>query len=93
MVNPVKISEFLPCGQSNAVPLRQLQTLTNLDGRTIRRMIERERRNGVPILSDNQTGYFLAENDDERDTFVKSMLHRANEIRLTAAAIEKGVKT
>lgn len=56
-------------------------------------MIERERRNGVPILSDNQTGYFLAENDDERDTFVKSMLHRANEIRLTAAAIEKGVKT
>lgn len=92
-VRALNISDYLSHGQQSAITLRQLQTLTNLDGRTIRRMIERERRDGVPILSDNQTGYFLAENDDERDTFVKSMLHRANEIRLTAAAIEKGVKT
>lgn len=92
-MKPVKISELLPCGQSNAIPLRQPQALTNLDGRTIRRLIEFERRSGIPILSDNKTGYFLAENEAGRDTFVKSMLHRANEIRLTAAAIEKGGKT
>lgn len=89
----MQISDLLLCGQSNAIPLRQLQALTNLDGRTIRRLIEFERRSGIPILSDNKTGYFLAENEVERDNFVRFMLHRANEIRLTAAAIEKGVET
>lgn len=89
----MQISDFLLCGQSNAIPLRQLQALTNLDGRTIRRLIELERRNGIPILSDNKTGYFLAENEVERDNFVRSMRHRANEIRLTAAAIERGAGT
>ena len=89
----MNISDYLSRGQSNAIPLRQLQTLTDLDGLTIRRLIELERRSGIPILSDNKTGYFLAENEVERDAFVKSMLHRANEIRLTAVSIEKGVKT
>lgn len=89
----MQISDFLLCGQPNAITLRQLQALTNLDGRTIRRLIEFERRSGIPILSDNKTGYFLAENEVERNNFVRSMLHRANEIRLTAAAIEKGVET
>lgn len=88
----MKISDYLSYGQQSAVPLRQLQALVNLDGRTIRRLIELERRSGIPILSDNKTGYFLAENEVERDNFVRSMRHRANEIRLTAAAIEKGVK-
>ena len=87
----MKISEFLLSGRSNAVPLRQLQALTGLDGRTIRRMIERERRGGSPILSDNQTGYYLAADPAEAQHFTRSMRHRAGEILRTTRAIERAV--
>lgn len=85
------ISRFLLYGQENAVPLRQLVTWTGLDGRTVRRMIESERRAGVPILSDNTRGYFLPESEDETVRFIKSMKHRANEIMKSVATIEQRV--
>ena len=65
--------------------------MTGLDGRTIRLMIERERRAGVPILADNATGYFLPRSEDERAAFVRSMRHRAHEILTTASVIERGI--
>lgn len=48
----------------------------------------KERRSGVPILSDNASGYFLPGNSAERAQFVKSMRNRAAEILRTAAAVE-----
>ena len=53
------ISRLLLHGQANALPRRELEALTGLDGRTVRLMIEQERRAGVPVLSDNARGYFL----------------------------------
>lgn len=84
------IADLLGSGQENAVPLQHLMTLTGLDSRTIRQRIERERRAGVPICSDNKTGYFLPTNELERDRCVQSMRHRAEEIRVTAEAIAAG---
>lgn len=84
----VKVSDFLQCGQENAVPLKDLKELLHLDGRTIRLMIRAERLDGVPILADNQTGYFLPGDDAERARCVRSMRHRANEIDRAADAIE-----
>lgn len=86
----IKISDFLSAGQENAVPIRHLKTVTGLDGRTVRLMIQRERLAGVPILADNQTGYFLPANEDEQQRCVRSMKHRAGEIIKTAQAIERG---
>lgn len=83
------ISRFLSCGKGNAIPRRELETLTGLDGRTVRLLIERERRSGVPILSDNRSGYFLPACEQERLSFVRSMRHRAGEIFKTARAIER----
>lgn len=85
------ISSLLQRGQDNAVPLQHLQVLTGMDGRSIRLMIEKERRAGVPILADNLSGYFLPRDDEERVAFVRSMRHRANEILRTAQAVENGV--
>lgn len=51
-------------------------------------MIETERRQGIPILSDNVRGYFLPGNSAERDRCVRSLRRRAGEIEATAAAIE-----
>lgn len=86
----MRIAEMLGRGQENAVPLQHLVTMTGLDSRTIRQQIERERRAGIPICSDNLTGYFLPISELERDRCVRSMRHRAREIQMTAEAIAIG---
>lgn len=84
-----KIADLLLPGRENAIPRRELEKLTGLDGRTVRLMIERERREGRPILADNATGYYLPATEHERATCVRSMRHRAGEIMKSAQAIEQ----
>lgn len=83
-----KIADLLLPGRVNAITRRDLEAITGLDGRTIRLMIERERRRGTLILSDNHHGYFLADDPAEAQQFARSMRHRAGEILRTARAIE-----
>lgn len=82
------ISSLLFTGQENAVPLRYLKEVTGIDGRTVRLMIQRERLAGSPILADNQTGYYLPATQEEKQRCVRSMKHRAEEIKRAARAIE-----
>lgn len=84
------IAELLGVGAENGITRRELERLTGLDGRSVRLLIERERREGVPILADNASGYFLPASEDERAACVRSMRHRAAEILITARAVEKG---
>ena len=84
-----RVSDFLSRGRENAVPLRHLKKLLEVDGRTVRLMIERERRAGIPICADNATGYYLPSTADEKAACVRSMRHRAGEIMTTARAIER----
>ena len=83
----VKISDLLGHGQSAAVPLRHLKELAGLPGREVRRMIQSERLRGIPILSDNISGYYLAGDAQEQEKFIKSMRGRAAEIVKVADAI------
>lgn len=83
------IADLLLPGRENAIPRRELEKLTGLDGRTVRLMIERERREGRPILADNATGYYLPATEYERAACVRSMRHRAGEIMKSAQAIEQ----
>lgn len=85
----MKVSDLLNCGQVNSIPLRQLIVMTGVDGRTIRAKIAAERMAGIPILSDNKTGYFLPANEKEKERFVQNMRHRAKEIERSAKAVEK----
>ena len=84
-----KIADLLLPGRENAIPRRELEKLTGLDGRTVRLMIERERREGSPILADNATGDYLPATEHERAACVRSMRHRAGEIMKSAQAIEQ----
>ena len=84
-----KVADLLSHGRENAIPRRELEKLTGLDGRTVRLMIERERREGSPILADNATGYYLPATEHERATCVRSMRHRAGEIMKSDQAIEQ----
>lgn len=84
----VHIADFLSYGSENGVTLRHLEKLADLPGREVRRQIERERRAGALIISDNQHGYFLTDDPAEAQRFARSMQHRAREILRTARAIE-----
>lgn len=85
---PFMVSDFLGVGEGNARSMRYLKSILHRDSRTIRALIEQERRRGVPILSNNQTGYYLAADRGEVERFVRSMKHRALEILQTAAIVE-----
>ena len=86
-----RVSDLLLSGAENAVSRRDLMSMTGMSDRELRLMIESERRQGIPILSDCIHGYFLPGDSSERDRCVKSMRHRAGEILRSAAAIEKAV--
>lgn len=87
----IQISDYLLAGVENAVPRRHLQQLTGFSDRELRRRIQEERLAGVPILSDNASGYFLPSDEEEKQRFVRSMRGRAQEIQAVAAAVEVGV--
>ena len=88
---PLRIADFLHPGSENAVTRRQLMAMTGLSDRALRLIIQQERLEGCPILSDNVRGYFLPGDQAERDRCVRSLRSRAREIQRTADAIEGGV--
>ena len=84
------ISKFLLAGAGQGLHLRDLVRITHLSEREVRQMIQAERLRGIPILSNNQDGYFLPGDEAERADFVWSMRHRADEIHRAAEAVERG---
>ena len=83
----IHIADLLSHGSENGVGLRDLVSMTGLSEREVRQIIQRERLAGVPILSDNLSGYFLPGNTNEVAHCVSSLRNRANEILRTANAI------
>ena len=88
---PFRVADLLSPGAESAIPRRDLMALTGLRDRELRRQIEVERRQGVPILSDNINGYWLSDDPAEIKKFSRSMRRRAAEIRLTAMRVAKAV--
>lgn len=84
----LRVSDILCRGRENAQTMRELKQILNDDSRSIRLQIEQERRNGCPIVSDCQHGYWLAETRAEIETFCRSMRARAFEIQRTAALVQ-----
>ena len=88
-VRQIRIADLLPHGAENGVNLHHLEKMTGLDGREVRRQIERERRAGALIISDNQHGYYLTDDPAEAQRFAQSMRRRAGQIIKTARAVEE----
>lgn len=82
------VSDLLHEGAENGTTLTELVQLTGEDERSIRRRIQRERKSGKLILSDNQSGYFLPGTEDEVKRFIRSMSRRAREISVVACVAE-----
>ena len=87
---PGIIERLLSPGAENALPLHHLVKLTGLPARQVRQLIQAERLRGVPILADNQNGYFLPKSPKDVEEFARSMRHRAKEISRVADAVQQG---
>ena len=85
-----RIADVLQYGEENAVPGRYLVKLLGLkDSRELTKIIERERRAGVPICastSGTHPGYYLAEDAAELERYLRSLDRRLRQIRRTREA-------
>ena len=82
------ISRLLLPGRENGLHLQDLVRITGWSERAVRQQIHRERRQHIPILSNNRDGYYFPGSPQERAACVRSMRHRAGEILAAAKAIE-----
>lgn len=83
------ISALLLHGETNAVPMSYLTSITGQTPREIRRQVQLERQAGVCICINNRDGYYLAETEAEREACARSMRRRALEVYKTSQAIER----
>ena len=84
----MRIADLLSHGAGNGQTITDLERLTGWQSREIRKQIERERRAGALIISDNRNGYYLTDDPAEVQRFTRSMLHRSAEIAKTARILE-----
>ena len=73
-------------GSSKSIHSRELQRLFQIDGRNLRRKINRLRQDGVPICSDN-TGYYYAETQNE----IRDTVFRLNELSTKICRAKDGL--
>ena len=85
----MNLIEFIPRGRSNAIAMRELSERLNVDPRTLRALIQREREKGAPICSDwERGGYFMPVDESEARVYFNQQRHRIK----TARAALNGVK-
>lgn len=77
------IYEYLRPGKQNARTARELERVTGMVGPAIRAQVNRERRLGKLICS-NETGYYLAENNADALETIRQLASRATAITLAA---------
>ena len=77
----MKITDYIGTGESGAVTKTDLCTITGLDERKVRRLIAKERENGVPIVSNSRKkGYYLAETDEDYNIIGRELMSRATKL-------------
>lgn len=84
------IADYLFTGIENARTAKELATALGCDVRDITAGIERERRQGQPIIAScdsKQPGYYLAESAEEIQIYCNRLHHRAGEIYKTRRAL------
>lgn len=87
------ISSLLHVGRENAIPLKELMKLTGYKSdRGLREAINRERRKGTVICSDER-GYWIPGNRSEIEKFVQRMQKSARKIFLDAQSAVKELET
>lgn len=86
------VYECLSKGKKNAIPGKDLVVILKLnDLRELTQIIERERKDGLPICASTDTnsrGYYLADGPDELWEYIKSLGRRLQNIGITRKHLE-----
>lgn len=80
-------------GRDNPLTCQEIMSALSLsDPRVVTKIIEQERRAGLPICASNdgkRPGYYLAETPGELENYTRSLRHRVKAVSGTLAALEK----
>lgn len=86
----MKILDYIPVGRNNAIAMRELSERLNIDPRTLRALIQRERERGEPICSDwEHGGYFIPANEYEARAYYRQQRSR---VKSAKAALNGVIK-
>lgn len=66
-----ELMSILPTGQKNAIHLSLICEKLNLSGTAAKKLIHDARK--IHVIISGKNGYYLAESDNEKEKFVKSM--------------------
>lgn len=88
----VCVADVLPIGAENAISARNIAAVLGLkDIRAVSRLVELERRAGVPICAvsgGEGRGYFLPSSPDELEEYLERLDRRISHVRRTWIACE-----
>lgn len=88
------VFELLGIGAKNARSAQELATIIGTERRGISLLVERERREGMPICAtcdSSNPGYYIPESRTEMEHYCNRLRHRAGEIFKTRAACMKSM--
>lgn len=82
------IIALIPSGEGNRITSAEISKLTNVNGSTIRHIINKSRATGLPIASDRK-GYFMAETPDELDHTIAQLNSRIHKMIQAREGLKK----
>lgn len=83
----MKISDFIPTGEANAISNRELAYRAGINERGARKLVHEARIDGEPICS-SDSGYWLAENIAEVDLSLRRIYSQIKQMQETAHNLE-----
>lgn len=87
----VDIMSFIPKGRMSRTTSGEIHSLTGLSGATIRKIVNENRSNFVPIASDSK-GYFIATNPDDLNHTIAQLNSRIHMMIKAREGLKKAQK-
>ena len=87
-LNGFDLDDFIPVGKTNSISMTELSITLGSDPREVRALVNKARKNGIPICSDCRGGYYLPESPNEAKIYFRQQTARIN----SAKAALNGVK-
>lgn len=86
-----KLTELIPTGRANAIPMKDLATLLNISPRAVRIIVQRARELGSPICSEweNRGGYYFPADVFEARTYLCQQKSRIRSARAALNGVTK----
>ena len=96
----MNLMKYIPRGKANAISRYELSRLAGICEREVRKIIKDYVEKGIPVLSSSShKGYWIAENIDEIEAYLKECDNRSKSLYMTNRNLRKllyeakGIKT